>query len=80
MLTANTAEIPSPVISRDDVAPKPIPALWMMLSYGPSALASWPSFLVSLIERRSPIRTLASGMACWVVEARSALRACRTTV
>jgi len=80
VLTAKTAEIPSAVISRLDVDPKPMPALWIMLSYGPRALAWAPSLLVSAIERRSAIRTLACGIAFWVVAARSWLRAWRTTV
>lgn len=82
MLTAKTAEILSAVISLLDVAPKPMPALWMIVSKGPlpRLLASLARFFVSLIERRSPTRTASAlGTACLVDAARSALRACSTT-
>ena len=57
MLTANTAEIPSEVISFELVAPYPMPAFWMMASNVPVLFASSASFFVSLIEDRSPMRT-----------------------
>lgn len=72
--------MPSAVISFEDVAPKPMPALWIIVSKGPCLLASAARFLVSVMERRSAIRMGALGRAFWVSWARRELRACRITV